>query len=102
MQLGFGVAVVSRGFTAFDGQLAERVAGVIAQAVESVGQVVAVPESGDGLGVFLEAHDVQRLDEDDDPGSQGHAKQEHRDGAGHKVALNPDVGNAELRIHENS
>jgi hypothetical protein len=102
VQVGLGVAVVGRGFAAFQGQVAERVGGVGAQLGQAGGKVFAVPEVLRRAGVLLELDDVQRLDEDDDPRGQRHAQQQHGDGAGDKVALNPDVGDAELRFHENS
>ncbi|MNT59521.1 hypothetical protein D3C72_1970410 [compost metagenome] len=100
MQMGLGVAVVGGGFAAFQRQVAEGVGGVSAQLGQAGSKVLAVPEVFGGAGVFLELDDVQRLDEDDDPRGQRHGQQQDGDGAGDKVTLDPDVGDAELRFHE--
>src|SRR6218665_2188804 len=50
-----------------------------------------------GVGGVVEVEDVEGVDEDDDPGCQGHAQQNDRDCARDKVALDPYVGDAELR-----
>ncbi len=102
VQVRLGVAVVGRGLAAFEREVAERIVGIAAQLFHAGGEILAVPEVACGAGVFLELDDVQRLDEDDDPRGERHAEQQHGDGPGDEITLDPDVGNAEMRFHENS
>ncbi|KAF5302499.1 hypothetical protein FQA39_LY19063 [Lamprigera yunnana] len=87
------------GFAAFQRQLAEGVVGLLAQLVEPGGKVGAVPEVLGGARVLLVAHDVERLDDDDDPRCERHGDEDGRDKLGHEVSLGPDVGDTELRFH---
>ncbi len=50
--------------------------------------------------VLLELHQAQSLDDDDDPRCHRHDQQQDGHTARDKVALRPDVGNAELGFHE--
>ena len=43
--------------------------------------------------------DVERLDDDDHPGRQGHRQQQDGHGAGDDVTLCPEIDETELRIH---
>ena len=100
--MGLGVAVVGGGFAALERQVAEWVVGIAAELVHAGREVLAVPEIAGRPGVLLEFDDVQRLDEDHDPRGEGHAEQQHGDGPGDEITLDPDIGDAELRFHENS
>jgi hypothetical protein len=91
VQLHLGAAVVGGGFTARDDQQAKRVARVAAQLGRAGGEVFAVPEGVRIVGDFFVSNEVQRLDEDDDPGRQRHAQQEEGHRPGDKVALRPDA-----------
>ena len=102
MQVCAGLAVVGNGFTAFQCQIAERVGGIAAEFGQAAAKVFAVPEVLGFIGVLLVLHQTQGLDDDDYPRCHGHEQQQDGHATGDKVALRPDVGNAELGFHENS
>ncbi len=100
MQMGLGVAVVQRGFAAFKHQLAERVGGVAAKFGQARGKVFAVPEVFGAFCNLFVLDQVKRLDDDDHPRRERHDQQQQCDGFGDDIALGPDIGKAELGIHE--
>ena len=65
-----------------------------AEFVQTFGEIGAVPEALAGLGVLALDALVQRFPDDDDPGGQRHDQQDEGDGAGDRVALGPEVGEA--------
>ena len=83
-----------RGFAAFQRQVAEGLVGSAPSLGQAQGKVFAVPEVLGGAGVFLNLMMSSALMRDDDPRGQRHGQQRDGDGAGDKVTLDPDVGDA--------
>ena len=70
VQVDFGIAVVGGSFAPFQRQVAEGVGGIRTELGQAGRKILAVPEILRPAGMLLELHDVQCLDEDDDPRGQ--------------------------------